>query len=84
MVEQRSPKPLVAGSIPATPARGKDDDVFRAVSGCNRCAVPSSEAGHNQRLSVGLRVAGNIDCVRAEHTLGTSPNAGMAPALVAS
>ena len=83
MVEQRSPKPLVAGSNPATPAKGIGDNVFRAGSNYRGHSGPPHQAGGNQRLALGIRLADYSDIARPEFPPGTAPHEGMAPALVA-
>jgi hypothetical protein len=83
MVEQRSPKPLVAGSNPATPARG-NYDIFRFAVNCNRYHFPAYQAGNNKRLVLGIFLAGCINNSRHQFYLWAEPDEGVAPALVAS
>jgi hypothetical protein len=84
LVEQRSPKPLVAGSNPATPARGIEDGIYRAGINSGWCPFPAYKAGNNQRLLLGLFLAGYFNNTGHEFPVGTEPNEGMAPSLVAA
>ena len=83
MEEQRSPKPPVAGSNPATPAKELVDGVYRSHSRGYRRFGSSHEVGHTQRFALGLCLASGPDCLGIEFSLGSAFAKRVGVALVA-
>ncbi len=79
----QTPKPPVAGSNPATPAKEVVGGVYRSHSrGYRRFGSPH-KVRHTQRFALGLCLASDPDCLGIEFPLGSAFAKRVGVALVA-
>ncbi len=80
LVEQRSPKPLVAGSNPATPASIRSIDGIWSDTDSYWRTLAAHKAGHPRRFALGLLLADSFDHNRSEY----GPRVAWAPEVLAA